>query len=106
MSARSLPAVSICRPDVARRRTSSTRRRNRCFSRAAPGLARVVPGNKKRSLLWLNLASATLPSVWQVAAADAARWLGAAQHRSSLALVQLWIEQARHATASCPAAAS
>ena len=30
-----------------------------------PGLARVVPGNKARSLLWLNLASATLPEQWR-----------------------------------------
>jgi hypothetical protein len=30
-----------------------------------PGLARVVPGNKGRSLLWLNLAAATLPDQWK-----------------------------------------
>lgn len=30
-----------------------------------PGIARVVPSNKARSLLWLNLAGATLPHLWQ-----------------------------------------
>jgi hypothetical protein len=30
-----------------------------------PGLARVVPGYKGRSLLWLNLASALQPELWQ-----------------------------------------
>jgi hypothetical protein len=30
-----------------------------------PGLKRVIPGRKADSLLWLNLASATLPDQWQ-----------------------------------------
>jgi hypothetical protein len=79
-------------PDVAGGRTSSTRRRNRC-SRAAPGLARVVPGNKKRSLLWLNLASATLPSVWQAPLRPMPLGGLAPLSTDELALVQLWIEQ-------------
>jgi hypothetical protein len=57
-----------------------------------PGLARVVPGNKKRSLLWLNLASATLPSLWQAPLRSMP--LGGLPPLGSdeLELVQLWIE--------------
>jgi hypothetical protein len=57
-----------------------------------PGLARVVPGNKKRSLLWLNLASATLPSVWQAPLRPMPLGGLAPLSTDELALVQLWIE--------------
>ena len=57
-----------------------------------PGLARVVPGNKKRSLLWLNVASAAQPAIWQAPLRPMP--LGGLPPLSTdeLALVQLWIE--------------
>ena len=57
-----------------------------------PGLARVVPGNKKRSLLWLNLASATLPSLWRAPLRSMPLGGLAPLSSDELALVQLWIE--------------
>jgi predicted CxxxxCH...CXXCH cytochrome family protein len=57
-----------------------------------PGLARVVPGNKKRSLLWLNLAAATLPSLWQAPVRPMPQGGLAPLTSDELALVQLWIE--------------
>lgn len=57
-----------------------------------PHLARVVPANKARSLLWLNLAAATQPASWQAPLRPMPLGglppLSAAQ----LELVQRWIE--------------
>jgi hypothetical protein len=57
-----------------------------------PGLARVVPGFKGRSLLWLNVAAAALPELWQ--APLRAMPLGGLPPLTSdeLALIQEWIE--------------
>ena len=57
-----------------------------------PGLARVTPGSKERSLLWLNVAAATLPSLWQAPLRPMP--LGGLPPLSldELQLVQLWIE--------------
>ena len=57
-----------------------------------PGLARVVPGNKKRSLLWLNIASATLPAIWQAPLRPMPLGGLPPLNSDELALVQLWIE--------------
>src|SRR5262245_41217307 len=57
-----------------------------------PGLARVVPGNKKRSLLWLNLAAATLPALWQAPLRPMPQGGLPPLTSDELALVQLWIE--------------
>jgi hypothetical protein len=57
-----------------------------------PGLARVVPGNKRRSLLWLNVAAATLPALWT--APLRAMPLGGLPPLTidELELLRLWIE--------------
>jgi hypothetical protein len=57
-----------------------------------PNLLRVVPANKARSLLWLNLAAATLPESWQAPLRPMP--LGGLPPLSAaeLELVQKWIE--------------
>jgi hypothetical protein len=57
-----------------------------------PGLARVVPGSKARSLLWLNLASATLPGQWRAPLRSMP--LGGLPPLSivELELLRMWIE--------------
>ncbi|MGH7785370.1 MAG: hypothetical protein ACRERC_00800 [Candidatus Binatia bacterium] len=57
-----------------------------------PGLARVVPGFKGRSLLWLNLASATLPDLWQAPLRPMPIGGLAPLTLDELELVQQWIE--------------
>jgi hypothetical protein len=57
-----------------------------------PGLARVVPGNKKRSLLWLNVAAATLPEIWQAPLRPMPQGGLPPLSDDELELVQLWIE--------------
>lgn len=57
-----------------------------------PGLARVVPSNKARSLLWLNLAGATLPGLWQAPLRPMPIGGLAPLTTAELELVQLWIE--------------
>jgi len=56
-----------------------------------PSLARVVPANKGRSLLWLNLAAATLPGSWQAPLQPMPLGLPPLSP-AQLALVQRWIE--------------
>ena len=57
-----------------------------------PGLARVVPGYKARSLLWLNLAGATLPSLWQAPLNPMPLGGLAPLTLDELDVVRLWIE--------------
>ncbi len=59
---------------------------------AFPGLARVVPGNKTRSLLWLNVASATLPELWAAPLRPMPAGGLPPLSLDELKLVQLWIE--------------
>jgi len=57
-----------------------------------PNLSRVVPGNKGRSLLWLNLASATLPEEWRAPLRPMPLGGLAPLSLAELELVQRWIE--------------
>jgi len=58
-----------------------------------PGLARVVPGNKARSLLWLNVASATLPGQWRAPLRSMPQGGLPPLSTDELELVRLWIEE-------------
>ncbi|MEO8606136.1 MAG: hypothetical protein ABI629_26430 [bacterium] len=57
-----------------------------------PNLSRVVPGNKGRSLLRLNLASATLPRQWHAPLRPMPLGGAAPLSLTELELVQKWIE--------------
>jgi len=57
-----------------------------------PGLARVVPGNKGRSLLWLNVASATLPAQWRAPLRPMPAGGLPPLSTDELELVRMWIE--------------
>lgn len=57
-----------------------------------PGLRRVVPGSKGRSLLWLNLAAATLPELWTAPRQPMPLAGFPPLDSDELAVVQLWIE--------------
>jgi hypothetical protein len=59
---------------------------------AHPGIARVVPGNKARSLLWLNLAAGTLPALWTAPLRPMPQGGLPPLSLDELRLVQLWIE--------------
>jgi hypothetical protein len=57
-----------------------------------PGLARVVPGSKTNSLLWLNVAAATLPDQWRAPLRPMPQGGLPPLTTDELQLVQLWIE--------------
>lgn len=56
-----------------------------------PGLRRVTPGAKGNSLLWLNLAAATLPDIWHAPLRPMPLSLPPLTE-DELEVVQLWIE--------------
>jgi hypothetical protein len=57
-----------------------------------PGLKRVVPGRKDQSLLWLNLAAATLPELWQAPLHPMPLGLPPLTF-DELDVIRLWIEE-------------
>ncbi len=57
-----------------------------------PNLARVIPGNKADSLLWLNLAAATLPDQWHAPLRPMPQGGLAPLSTDELELVRSWIE--------------
>lgn len=57
-----------------------------------PGLARLVPGNKGRSLLWLNLASAVQPELWKAPLRSMPSGGLPPLTFDELELLRLWIE--------------
>ena len=57
-----------------------------------PGLRRIVPGNKQRSLLWLNLAAATLPEQWKAPLRPMPQGGLPPLSLDELEVVRLWIE--------------
>ena len=57
-----------------------------------PGLERVVPGNKGNSLLWLNVAAATLPDQWHAPLRPMPQGGLPPLTTDELELVRMWIE--------------
>ncbi len=57
-----------------------------------PGLVRVLPGNKGRSLLWLNLAGGTLPDLWEAPLRPMPAGGLPPLSLEELDLVRMWIE--------------
>src|SRR5215470_52924 len=57
-----------------------------------PGLKRVVPGRKDESLLWLNVAAATLPDLWTAPLRPMPVGLPPLSS-AELQVIQLWIEE-------------
>lgn len=66
-----------------------------------PGLRRVVPGRKDLSLLWLNLAGATMPESW-TAPLRPMPVVGAPLSFEELEVVRLWIEEGATRTGVIP----
>src|SRR5262245_54947882 len=66
-----------------------------------PGLRRVVPGRKDLSLLWLNLAAATLPGSW-TAPLRPMPLVGAPLSLDELEVIRLWIEEGATRTGIIP----
>lgn len=58
-----------------------------------PGFVRVVPGQKDESLLWLNLAAATLPGQWQAPLRAMPQGGLPPLSLDELEAVRLWIER-------------
>jgi hypothetical protein len=58
-----------------------------------PGLARVVPGYKGRSLLWLNVAAAAQPDLWKAPLRSMPSGGLPPLSYDELELLRLWIEQ-------------
>lgn len=56
------------------------------------GIARVLPGQKERSLLWLNLAAASQPAVWKAPLRPMPLPPVAPLSDDALEVVRLWIE--------------
>jgi len=71
-----------------------------------PGLARVVPSSKARSLLWLNVAGATLPALWRAPLRPMPIGGLAPLTTAELELLQLWIENGATRTGVVPGSAA
>jgi hypothetical protein len=67
-----------------------------------PGLRRVVPGRKDLSLLWLNVAGATIPETW-TAPLRGMPPVGAPLTIDELEVIRLWIEEGATRTGIIPA---
>lgn len=61
-------------------------------SATVDGIARVLPGQKERSLLWVNLAAATLPAAWRAPRRPMPLPPMAPLSEDALEVIRLWIE--------------